>query len=98
VHGVHLIAGFWQPELDAPSPEDEARRLQLAAAAAATSLGTRANAALEDIIAPFRKPMFRWIFVYYIVWGASFTISNNFLQYYLSDVIVTFDLHLGWGR
>jgi Na+/melibiose symporter-like transporter len=92
------IAGFWQPELDAPSPEDEARRLQLAAAAAATSLGTRANAALEDIIAPFRKPMFRWIFVYYIVWGASFTISNNFLQYYLSDVIVTFDLHLGWGR
>jgi hypothetical protein len=42
--------------------------------------------------------MFRWIFVYYIVWGASFTISNNFLQYYLSDVIVTFDLHLGWGR
>ena len=54
--------GFWEPELDEPTPEDESRRLEEKAAA----VGVRAqlSALLLDIAAPFRRPVFQWLFVY----------------------------------
>ena len=57
------------------------------------------SAVALDIIAPFRRPVFRWLFIYYIMYGVSFQITNTYTQYYLADVIgPDFSLQLPGGK
>lgn len=79
--------GFWEPELDAPPSEAEAKRLAVGAAAASAGLGAQLVAVLSDIASPFRQPVFAWLFVYYIVNGVNLQVTRTFTQYYLNDVI-----------
>jgi hypothetical protein len=72
--------GFWLPELDAPRPEEEAKRLAAQAATAARGVGAQAKAGLQDIASPFRKPVFAWLFFYFIVVGVSIQITQTFTQ------------------
>jgi MFS family permease len=79
--------GFWEPELDEPTAEDEAKRLTASAARAAAGVGAQIKAGLDDVVSPFRKPVFAWLFVYFLVIGVNIQITQTFTQYYLSDVI-----------
>ena len=87
--------GFWEPELDEPTPEDERRRMEAKASAAAVGARAHLGAFLLDIAAPFRRPVYQWLFVYYVVNSVNWQIRSTFMQYYLSDVIgPDFSLHL----
>jgi len=78
--------GFWQPELDAEEEAD---------AVAAAVGGPEGTGGLLDIAAPFRRPVYRWLFIYYVVNSVNWQIRSTFMQYYLSDVIgPDFSLHL----
>ena len=91
--------GFWLPELDAPSAEEERLRREAQAATAAVGVWGQLSAVALDIIAPFRRPVFRWLFIYYIMYGVSFQITNTYTQYYLADVIgPDFSLQLPGGK
>lgn len=78
--------GFWEPEIDAPTAEEDAKRL-VASASAPRGLVAQLTAALSDIASPFRKPIFAWLFVYFVVIGVNIQITQTFTQYYLTDVI-----------
>ena len=91
--------GFWLPELDAPSAEEERLRREAQAVTAAVGVRGQLSEAALDFVASFRRPVFRWLFIYYILYGVSFVITNYFTQYYLSDVIgPDFSLHLPGGK
>lgn len=79
--------GFWEPELDAPTAEEEAKRLAARAASAAKGAVAQLTAALNDVASPFRKPFFAWYFVYFLVIGVNLQITQTYTQYYLTDVI-----------
>ena len=63
--------GFWEPELDTPTAEEEASRLKSNATSAANGLRAQLEAAMDDIASPFRKPIFAWFFVYFLVIGVN---------------------------
>jgi MFS family permease len=79
--------GFWEPEIDAPTAEEESKRLAASAFTSAMGVQEQLKAALNDIASPFRKPVFAWLFVYFLVIGVNIQITQTFTQYYLTDVI-----------
>ena len=90
--------GFWQPELDALTPAETALQQRLRASVAVQGYGAQLKAAAVDMAAPFRKAVFTWLFIYFIINGVALQITTTFTQYFLSDVIGgPFVLYLPFG-
>ena len=74
-------------------------RLTKNAITAAVGIRAQLTEGLLDIVAPFHRPVFLWLFIYLVVNSVNWQIRGPFMQYFLSVVTgPDFSLHLPGGK